>query len=485
MSASSTMNLRTLLDAPAAPSIEVSGLAEDSRQVRPGDAFIAVKGAAADGHDHAAAAIERGAVCVLAERPLPPLPAPVVRVADLKARRGVLAAKFYREPSRRLVCIGVTGTNGKTSVAHQTACLAQGSGWPAGYLGTLGWGVPAELAPSRLTTEGAVNNHKRLACLQRRGCRLAALEVSSHALAQDRVAAVDFDYAVFTNLSRDHLDYHRSLADYGAAKRRLFEFPSLRCALVNVDDGFGRRLAASLPNLAVVTYGRGADLRWERLRHLDAGVRGRLQTPWGLVELEAPVCGDFGVANLTAAVGVLAAAGQPLAGIAAAARRLPGVPGRMEFFRCAGRPTVVVDYAHTPDALAKALVAARPHCAGRLRCVIGCGGDRDRGKRPLMAQAALAGADLVWLTSDNPRSEDPATIIGDMAAGLDDAGSRVVKEIDRAAAIQAALNGAAVEDLILVAGKGHEEHQQIEGRQLPFSDRALVRRLLGVSEEAP
>ena len=478
------MDLRVLLDAPAAPSLEISGLCEDSRQVRPGDAFIAVKGDAADGHAYAAAAVERGALCVLAERPLPTLSVPVVEVADLPARRGALADRFYRRPSHRLTCVGVTGTNGKTSIVHHLAGLGQGLGLPAGYLGTLGWGELGALAPSRLTTEGAVNNHKRLACLGHRGCRWAAMEVSSHALAQGRVADIDFDYAVFSNLSRDHLDYHRSLAEYGAAKRRLFEFPSLRAALINIDDDFGRALAASLPNLEVITYGRrDADLCWQEVEQLDAGLRCRLYTPWGTAKVEAPVCGSFGVANLAAAIGVLTAAGQPLDAIAAAAQDLPSVPGRMEFLRRPGRPTVVVDYAHTPDALAKALAAAGGHCRGRLHCVVGCGGDRDRGKRPLMAQAAVAGADLVWLTSDNPRSEDPAAIIADMAAGLPDR-SAVVEEADRAAAIAAAIDGAQAADLILVAGKGHEDYQEIEGRRLPFDDRRLVRQLLGIEEEA-
>ena len=310
------------------------------------------------------------------------------------------------------------------------------------------------------------------------------MEVSSHALAQGRVADIAFDYAIFSNLSRDHLDYHQSLAEYRAAKRRLFEFPGLRTALINIDDGFGRELAGSLANVEVITYGRRrADLCWEDIDHLDAGLHCRLQTPWGATEVEAPVCGDFGIANLVAAIGVLAAAGQPLEAIAAAAaKRLPNVPGRMEFLRRAGRPTVVVDYAHTPDALAKALAAARGHCRGKLHCVIGCGGDRDRGKRPLMGQAAVAGADRVWLTSDNPRSEDPAAIIDGMAAGLPER-SAAVEEVDRAAAIAAAIGGANDRDLVLIAGKGHEDYQEVGGRRLPFDDRKLVRKLLGIQEE--
>ena len=512
-----SMGLPELLDARDAPPIEISGLCEDSRGVGPGDAFVATKGAALDGHDYAAAALRGGAVCVLAERPLPQLCGPVVQVRDLRARRAALAAKLYGNPSAHMVCVGVTGTNGKTTIAHQVACLAQGLGLDAGYLGTLGWGAvaneaaasPAEspaanrpllnrsaremgmegprprkgpqaprFAPSRLTTEGAIGTQRRLARLRRLGCSWAALEVSSHALAQGRVDRVAFDFAVFSNLTRDHLDYHGSFAAYAEAKGRLFQFASLRCAVINIDDAFGRRLAGGLKGMEVVTYGgRGADLRWTRVAHRQGGLSGLLQTPWGKVELSASVCGDFGLANLAAAIGVLGAAGQSLDAIAAVVAGLPPVPGRMEFVRRCGRPSVVVDYAHTPDALAKALSALRPHCRGRLICVLGCGGDRDAGKRPIMAQAAVALADRAWFTSDNPRSEDPAAIIAAMLAGLSDA-SKVTVEADRAAAIRAAIAYAGADDLVVVAGKGHETHQEARGEKRPFSDRSLVRRVL-------
>ena len=477
------MSLRTLLDEPKAPALEISGLSDDSRDVQPGDAFVAVAGAAADGREHAAAAVEKGAACVLAEHPLPPLSAPVVQVPELRKRRGALAAKFHAAPSRKMVCVGVTGTNGKTTIAYQLAGLAAKLGRPAAYLGTLGWGKLGALAPSRLTTESAVRTQKRLACLHHRGCRWVALEVSSHALAQGRADDVAFDYAVFSNLTRDHLDYHGSLDAYGAAKRRLFEFPSLRSAVINIGDDFGRRLARSLPRLQVLTYGGpSADLCWERVEHRPEGLCARLQSPWGSAELVAPVCGGFGLANLCAAIGVLAMDGLPFADIAAAAAAAPGVPGRAEFFRQPGFPTVVVDYAHTPDALAKVLEAVRGHCSGRLSCVVGCGGERDVGKRPMMARAAAELADLVWLTSDNPRREDPSKIIADMAAGLADEAA-VVREVDRGAAIAAAIGAAGPEDLVLVAGKGHEEHQQVAGRRLPFSDRRFVREMLGAPRE--
>ena len=473
-------SLRELIDGPDTPALEIAGLSEDSRQIQSGEAFIATRGATFDGHDYAAEAVGRGAACVLAERSLPGLGAPVVQVENLRAQRGALADKFYAAPSRELTCVGVTGTNGKTTIAHQVASLANAVGLDAAYMGTIGWGRPSRLAPSRLTTESAILTHKRLACLRQRGCSWAALEVSSHALAQGRADAIAFDYAVFSNLTRDHLDYHADFDAYGAAKRRLFEFPSLRCAVINIDDEFGQGLARSLAQVDVLTYGQGpADISWEGVEHRADGLRARLRTPWGSAAVSAPVCGDFGLANLAAAIGVLAAAEQPLEAVCEAASDLPPVPGRMEFFRVAGRPTVVVDYAHTPDALAKALAAARRHAEGALLCVVGCGGDRDAGKRPMMGRVAAALADRVWLTSDNPRSEDPLAIMRDMAAGIEDA-SPVTLEADRGAAIAQAIAGADAQDVVIVAGKGHEDYQEIEGRRHPFSDREAVRQAMGL-----
>ena len=474
------VSLRRLIDAPATPALEIAGLSEDSRHIQPGEAFIATRGAAFDGHDYAAEAVGRGAACVLAERPLPGLGAPVVQVENLRARRGALADKFYAAPSEELTCVGVTGTNGKTTIAHQMASLANAVHLDAAYMGTIGWGRPGRLARSRLTTESAILTQKRLACLRQRGCSWAVLEVSSHALAQGRVDAVAFDYAVFSNLTRDHLDYHTDFDAYGAAKRRLFEFPSLRCAVINIDDEFGYELARSLAQVDVLTYGQDhADISWEGVEHRADGLWARLCTPWGAASVSAPVYGDFGLANLAAAIGVLAAAGQPLEAVCEAASALPPVPGRMEFFRADGRPTVVVDYAHTPDALAKALAAARCHAEGALLCVVGCGGDRDAGKRPMMGRIAAALADRVWLTSDNPRSEDPAVILRDMAAGIEDA-TPVVLEADRGAAIAQAIDAAGAGDLVVVAGKGHEDTQEVDGRRHPFSDREAVRQAMGL-----
>ena len=474
-----SMTLRELLGDSGAPDVALTGLSEDSRTVDSGDAFVAVRGESADGHDYAAQAVGRGAVCILSERELPGLNVPVVPIVDLHERRGALAARFYGEPSRSMRCVGVTGTNGKTSIAHHIADLACGLGQQAGYLGTLGWGEIGRLMPAALTTADAIATQRRLACLRQRGCAWACLEASSHALAQGRVDEVRFESAVFSNLTRDHLDYHADFAEYGGAKRRLFEFPTVRLAVINVDDAFGRDLAASLDGPDVITVGRnGGDLSWDRVSFHDNGVSARLASPWGTEEVGLPVFGEFSLANVAAAIGVLAGGGLAFGELVERAGRLTGVPGRMEFFRAPGLPTVVVDYAHTPDALENALSALAAHCRGRLICVIGCGGNRDRGKRPLMARAAAAAADAVWLTSDNPRREEPAAIIAEMREGLSQ-NADVREEVDRAAAIAGAIAAAEPRDLVVVAGKGHETSQEIGGCRRPFSDRETVRHALG------
>lgn len=479
------MNLRRLLQDPVLPSLELGGLTEDSRQVAAGDAFLAIKGVSSDGHAHASEAAAAGAICILAERPLPGLGVPVVEVPDLAVRRGALAARFYDHPSQALTCFGVTGTNGKTSIAHHLADLASRLGRRTGYLGTLGWGELSRLAPTRLTTADAVATQRRLARLRDQGCQWACVEASSHALAQKRVDEVQFRCALFSNLSRDHLDYHRNLSAYGAAKERLFQFPALRTAIINVDDSFGRKLAARLRGPEVFTLGRqGADLSWMDLALGASGLKARLATPWGAANLELPLFGEFALANAAAAIGALAAAGLPLADLADQARHLAPVPGRMEFFRESGRPTVAVDYAHTPDALQKALAALAPHCRGRLICVVGCGGDRDEGKRPAMGRIAAQGADLVWLTSDNPRWEDPRRILAQMRAGMGES-AEVREEIDRRTAVATAIAEARPQDLVLIAGKGHESHQEVGGRRFPLSDRQLVRRALQCASSRP
>ena len=469
----------------AVPDIEVAGITDDSRDVQPGDLFVAVAGAASDGHQYAAQAVANGAVAVLAERALPELEAPVVLIDDLKRLRSELASRLYRHPSRDLHCVGVTGTNGKTSIACFIAELAMALGMPAGYMGTIGWGTPGEaLAPSNLTTESAIIIQRRLAEFRDQDKRWAVLEASSHALDQHRLDGVTFEYAVFSNLSRDHLDYHQDFESYGRAKARLFRFPELKAAIINTDDAFGRRLADGLDGaLAVIRVGEsGADVRWEAVQYHPGGVRGRFATLWGTLPFELPLFGSFSVANVAAAVAVLCHSGATLEAVVATLPGLESVPGRMEFFH--GAPTIVVDYAHTPDALEKMLLALRPHVVGSLICVCGCGGDRDRGKRPLMAQAATALADRVWLTSDNPRSEDPVLIIDDMLAGIPRA-HNVHVQVDRGAAIREAVASAGHADLVVVAGKGHEDYQEVQGRRLPFSDRRIAAEITSAGTAGP
>lgn len=471
------------LDVVSAPdgigSLMVTGIADDSRAVRQGDLFVAVQGAASDGHEYVPAAVAAGAVAVLAERAIQ-AEVPVVLADDLKRQRSAIADCVYGAPSAALNCVGVTGTNGKTSIACFIAELVEKLGKRAGYMGTIGWGEPGDLSPANLTTASAITVQARLASFRDRNLDWAVLEVSSHALDQHRVDAVRFDYAVFSNLSRDHLDYHEDFESYGRAKARLFRFPELAAAVINLDDAFGRQLASELKGaVRVLSYGLdpAADVCWSDLEFHHAGVRGRLHTLWGEADFELPLYGDFSVANAAAALAVLCHAGWPLEAVIEALQNLAPVPGRMEFFP--GTPTLVVDYAHTPDALAKMLAALKPHLQNgdgnaKLICVFGCGGDRDRGKRPLMTAAACAEADLVWLTSDNPRSEDPAAIIDDMLAGVPDS-AQVEVCVDRRQAIEAAVGAAGSADLVVIAGKGHEDYQEIAGQRLPFDDRAIAR----------
>jgi len=374
----------------------------------------------------------------------------------------------------------VTGTNGKTSVSVHTAELLSKQGWRAAFGGTLGWGFEGRLCGGRLTTEDAVTLQRRLADLVRSGATAVAMEVSSHALAQHRADGVALEVGVFTNLTRDHLDYHGSMERYADAKRRLFDFPSMKAAVINVDDTLGERLARELKGrLHVVTYGVAAhaDIRWRDLVFDMEGVRGVLTTPWSNGPFALPLYGEFAVANVAAALGAAGVLGAGVPQAIEAARALSPAPGRMQRVRRPGKPLVVIDYAHTPDALAKALDAGRRHVGGRVICVFGCGGDRDRGKRPLMAQAVENGADLAWVTNDNPRSEVPLNIANDVLAGF--TGKLPVNvELDRQRAIELAIAAATPRDLVLVAGKGHEAYQEIGGQRLPHSDLQSVEAVL-------
>ncbi|MCP5179380.1 MAG: UDP-N-acetylmuramoyl-L-alanyl-D-glutamate--2,6-diaminopimelate ligase [Pseudomonadales bacterium] len=468
------MNLRDLLGGDVAE-LDVSSVTDDSRRVAPGSLFIAVKGHVTDGHGYIADAIARGAVAVVCEQlPATPVSIPCVVDASIAGKRGQIAARLHGEPSEQINCIGVTGTNGKTSVAFHIASMLEALGHPAGYMGTVGWGRFGHLQQTDSTTGGAIVNQERLACLLEAGVRHVAMETSSHALDQGRVDDVRFAAGVFTNLSRDHLDYHADMAAYGSAKRHLFELPGMRLGIINSDDEFGRSLIADIgKRMTVHTFGRKGDITWSHLRPGAAGIRGRWSTPWGQAIFELPLVGEFSVANAAAALGVLAGLGFDLEALVDVQRRMPAVPGRMQFFQVPDGPVVVIDYAHTPDALMAVLSALRRHCKGELICLLGCGGDRDAGKRPMMAAVAEELADVLWFTSDNPRSEDPEAILDDMRAGLRGRGC-VYECVDRADAIRRAIACGSSDDMVLVAGKGHEDYQELASGRVPFSDATVV-----------
>ncbi|HUH00203.1 MAG TPA: UDP-N-acetylmuramoyl-L-alanyl-D-glutamate--2,6-diaminopimelate ligase [Gammaproteobacteria bacterium] len=484
---------------PTAPA-ELAGrpvvdLTLDSRRIVPGALFLAVPGTRGHGLQYVAQAAAAGAA-LIAWEPAADLDAPrlppgcaAFPVPGLRARLGGLADRYFGAPSRRVAVTGITGTNGKTTCTHLVAGALDGLGQRAGVIGTLGSGAVAHLAASGLTTPDVVEVHRTLAHLAGQGIRAVAMEVSSHALDQGRVDGVRFAVAAFTNLSRDHLDYHASFAAYGASKLRLFLAHDPATSVVNVADEFGHRLYARLPRdarrIAVSdrpddVAGAAEHVLLREFTPLEDGLELRLDGDFGAVTLRSGLVGRFNAENLALSFAVLRALGvKPEA--AAEALAACGAPaGRMEAFADAGRDVLaVVDYAHTPDALGKALTALRQHCKGRLWCVFGCGGDRDRGKRPEMARVVEQLADEVVITDDNPRREDGAAIVADILGGLADRG-RVRVERDRAAAIRLALAGAGPGDVVLIAGKGHEEVQLVGDEQRPFSDRRLVAELTGV-----
>jgi UDP-N-acetylmuramoyl-L-alanyl-D-glutamate--2,6-diaminopimelate ligase len=491
MNAVQPMTLSKLLAgiAPVTRDVGLRDITLDSRQVLPGSAFLACRGARHHGLDFAQDVAARGARAILWEpdgnvRP-PEMDSDIVlaEVPGLSRQASELAHRFFAAPSRALDVIGVTGTNGKTTCAWLLAQALQACGRPAAYMGTLGTRFGAELAAGEMTTPDAITVQRQLAGFRDRGAKAVAMEVSSHGLAQARVGAVHFDAAVFTNLSRDHLDFHGDMQAYAAAKASLFERSDVRLRVFNTDDAFGAELAsrpAFAGRIACSRLGRMAggeggfvfarDLQWGA-----QGTRFELDSSFGPASIRTPLLGEFNVDNLLAVLAVLMGSGIAPRAAAEAVQALSAPPGRLETFVREGRATAVVDYAHTPDALDKALAVLRRHCAGRLIVVFGCGGDRDRGKRPQMGAVAARRADAIVLTDDNPRGEDGAAIIADISAGLGAARATVIR--DRAAAIAHALAHATGGDVVLVAGKGHEEYQLVGGEARPFSDRALVRSL--------
>jgi UDP-N-acetylmuramoyl-L-alanyl-D-glutamate--2,6-diaminopimelate ligase len=466
----------------------IERLAADSRRCAPGVAFFAYPGAAADGRAHIPEAIRRGAAGVLweeqdfawrAEWRVPHAP-----VRGLKAQAGVLAHDFYGRPSEALWTCGVTGTNGKTSCSQWIAAALTAAGARCGVLGTLGAGFPGALAEAGNTTPDALELHRTLAAMRGEGAAAVAMEVSSHGLDQGRVNGVAFDCALFTNLTHDHLEYHGTMQAYAAAKARLFELERLGCAVLNLDDAFGVRLAARLQARGMRTIGYSLSpagiAPGTTSEHIAAArlMPGELElaTSWGTARTAFQPLGRFNVANALGVLGCLLAYGMPFAQAVAALGALPPVPGRMQ--RVGDAPLTVIDYAHSPDALEKVLQALRPLAqarGGRLAIVFGAGGDRDPSKRAPMGAAASRLADRIVLTSDNPRGEDPRAILREVAAGV--AGPHAV-EPDRARAIALAIGEAAEADVVLIAGKGHEAWQEIGGRREPFSDAEAARAAL-------
>ena len=455
--------------------VEVERLCNDSRRVRPGDVFVAYPGEAHDGRAYIAAAIAAGARAVIWESEGYAWPrelgVPNLAVKGLREVAGEIAALVAGHPARSLWMIAVTGTNGKTSCSHWIAEALRALGRPTALIGTLGHGFPGALKGLINTTPDALALQDLLAGYRDSHASAVAMEVSSHGLSQGRVSGARFDVALFTNLTRDHLDYHGTMENYGEAKARLFDWPGLKHAVINVDDGFGRRLVSRLSGspVKVFTYGIGSGaISGHRLDLHRFGLDLEIKTPWGGGLVRSPLMGAYNAANLLGVLGVLLASDVPLEQALTALSRLQAVSGRMQALGGGTRPLVVVDYAHTPDALEQVLSALRTHLAqGRLMCVFGCGGDRDPGKRPLMGEVASRLADKVYITSDNPRSEDPLAIIKAIAAG-----TRLpyVLEPDRARAIELAISEARSGDVVLVAGKGHETYQEVGGARQAFSD---------------
>jgi len=455
----------------------------DSRRVAPHVAFAAYPGTQRDGRAFIADACARGAAAVMWEARdfgwNAEWRVPNVAVADLKANVGAIASAVHGHPSRALWMVGVTGTNGKTSCAHWTAQALARCGRRPAVVGTLGYGFVDALAASDNTTPDACVLHALLAQWRREGADSVAMEVSSHGLDQGRVNGVAFDVALFTNLTRDHLDYHGTMTAYGAAKARLVAWPGLHAAVVNAADAFGRELidAARARGRRVVSYGAGdADIHATRVDMTDRGMAIAVRAPHGSAVFETTLTGAFNVHNLLGVLGVLLESGVAFDAALDALAHASAPPGRMERLGGGAEPLVVIDYAHTPDALAQVLAAMRPAVrgGGELVCVFGCGGDRDRGKRAPMGETAGRLADRVIVTSDNPRSEDPRAIANDIVEGLQPRARAWSVELDRGRAIEQALALAHEGDVIVLAGKGHEDYQEANGVRRPFSDRRHV-----------
>lgn len=490
--------LRELLEGwlPAAelPNLVIHALTNDSRKVTTNSLFIASPGVTGDGREHIDDAIKRGAIVVLQHIETSQYQIQqqknilLISLPNLRQKQGELASRFYGNPSQAMTVIGVTGTNGKTSCTHFIAQTLPFFQKTCGIMGTLGYGFLHQLHHTGLTTSDVVTVHQKLAELKEQGADTVAMEVSSHALDQHRVSGVAFDIAVFTQLSRDHLDYHNDMQSYAAAKTKLFYQPGLKMAVINLDDDLGFQIATTrAADLQIVGYSLKGQTRvklpqvyCKQIDSTASGFEVHLDTPWGDAVFETSLYGEFNIYNLLAVFTTLALMLQKTvekekicSAIAETFRNIEPVSGRMQRFGGEKSPTVIVDYAHTPDALEKVLQALRSHCKGKLWCVFGCGGDRDSGKRPLMGRVAEQFSDVMILTNDNPRSEDPHAIVQDICAGILEK-QNVYIELDRRQAIHQAITSASACDMVLIAGKGHEDYQIIGENKLHFSDAEQV-----------
>jgi UDP-N-acetylmuramoyl-L-alanyl-D-glutamate--2,6-diaminopimelate ligase len=470
----------------------VTGMTLDSRHINAGDLFLACRGLSVDGAKFIDDAIAAGASAVLIDaasaRETQNYPVPIIAVPELAEKAGLIASRFYDLPSASINVIGITGTNGKTSIAYFIVqSLNANSDENAGVVGTLGIGVPGKMQESANTTPDTITIHRAIADMRDQGMRNVVMEVSSHALDQARVVAVSFDIAIFSNLSQDHLDYHGDMQSYAEAKRQLFLKQSLHSAVINIDDDFGRQLAKEFAtSLRVITYSTNADAIDEGSSEHVSGLvtcaeLGALtievKSPWGEGTIVTRLSGEFNASNILACVSALCLSGLTFTDAIERISKLQAVPGRMECFSKAGNARVIVDYAHTPDALEKVLTSLRYASKGKLVCVFGCGGDRDKGKRALMGKIAETWSDHIILTNDNPRNEDAMSIIEQILTGIESKDKFSIIA-DRGLAIEQAIRLSSADDVVLIAGKGHESWQEIAGERSPFSDRILVRNLL-------
>lgn len=452
----------------------VDDVTHDSRQAGPRCLYVAIRGAKFDGHHFVADAVAAGSPAVCVSHPTAS-DVPEIVVGDTRRALGPLAASVHHDPSVSMKVIGVTGTNGKTTVAHYIGSIGASAAVMTGVIGT----IHTKLGDTRIeavrTTPEASDFQRLLAEMRDRGAEMVAVEVSSHGLDMGRVAATRFAVGAFTNLSQDHLDFHGDMKSYLAAKRRLFEEYELGAAVINIDDAAGARIADDYPG-ELITVGRKGDIRAANRRNVGDATSFDLITPWGQAELTAPLVGEFNVDNAALAAGCVLAAGLELGEVVKGLESLEGVPGRFEVVSGDDPILVIIDYAHTPEGISKAISAAREMNKGRVIALVGAGGDRDREKRPLMGAAASA-ADLAIITSDNPRSEDPGAIAHAVLEGVT-LETGVIYELDRRAAIHRALTEATDGDVVLVLGRGHEPTQEIGGERLPFDDRQVARQAL-------